>query len=517
MSTRIISLKKVMAMLLAMSTLSCSSSNTAVEEVPYLTVKSVSSQSLTAAGGEIIISVSSWPKATAQANADWITLKSSTPLDKLTSFVFTAQANEGNAREAIITITAGEKSTPVTISQEKKNIQVVNPMIDENLPAVKAAKELGLGWNLGNQLDAYANGVANETSWGNGKTTQETLNRIKEAGFTSVRIPITWLGKVGAAPAYIISADWLARAAEVVGYAEKAGLKAIINIHHDGHRTANADGTTTGGWLNIVEAVKNASANTSIKARLKAMWTQIAEYFKDKGEFLVFEGLNEIHDGKWGWGANRTDGGKQYAILNQWQQVFVDAVRATGGNNATRYLGISGYCTNPELTMQHLKLPTDPAKDRLLVSVHYYDPASFTLEDKFAEWGHTGAAGKKETWGDEEHLEKTFAALRTTYVEKGIPVYIGEMGCVRRNDSRSESFRKYYLEYVCKAARTHGMAVIYWDNGSPGAGRECSGLVNHATGAYVNNGKDVVEVMRKGYFSNNASYTLKSVYDNAPR
>ena len=107
---------------------------------------------------------------------------------------------------------------------------------------------------------------------------------------------------------------------------------------------------------------------------------------------------------------------------------FVDAVRATGGNNATRYLGISGYCTNPDLTIKHLQLPTDPTKDRLLISVHYYDPANFALENKFAEWGHTGALSKKEKWGDEEHLEKIFAALRTAYVEKGIPVYIGEWG-----------------------------------------------------------------------------------------
>lgn len=145
---------------------------------------------------------------------------------------------------------------------------------------------------------------------------------------------------------------------------------------------------------------------------------------------------------------------------------FVDAVRATGGNNATRYLGISGYCTSPNLTIKHLQLPTDQAKDRLLISVHYYDPATFALEDKFAEWGHTGAPSKKENWGDEKHLEKIFAALRTAYVEKGIPVYIGEMGCVHRNNNRSETFRKYYLEYICKAARTNGMAVFYWDNGN---------------------------------------------------
>lgn len=517
MSTKFICLKNVMAILLSINILSCSSSNSSIEELPYLTVKSVSPQNFAAAGGEITIRVSSYPIATAQSNAGWMTLKSNTSSDNLTSFAFTAEANKGNAREAGITITAGEKETSIIITQAANNEQESKPAIDENLPAVKVAKELGLGWNLGNQLDAHVNEIADETSWGNGKVTQETLLKVKQAGFTSVRIPVTWLGKVGEAPHYHIDTDWMNRVAEVVEYAEKAGLKAIINIHHDGHRHIHEDGFDEHRWLDIVGAAQNKDMNTAIKEQLKSMWTQIAQRFENKGEFLIFEGLNEIHDGRWGSGTNTTDGGKQYAILNEWQQVFVDAVRATGGNNATRYLGISGYCTSPNLTIKHLQLPTDPAQDRLLISVHYYDPATFALEDKFAEWGHTGAPSKKESWGDEEHLKKVFAALRTAYVEKGIPVYIGEMGCVHRNNNRSEAFRKYYLEYVCKAARTNGMAVFYWDNGNAGAGRECSGLMNHTTGTYVNNGKDVIDVMTKGYFSNDPSYTLESLYNNAPQ
>lgn len=450
MSTKFICLKNVMAILLSINILSCSSSNSSIEELPYLTVKSVSPQNLAAAGGEITIRVSSYPIATAQSDAGWITLKSNTSSDSLTSFTFTAKANKGNAREAGITITAGEKETSIIITQAANNEQESKPAIDENLPAVKVAKELGLGWNLGNQLDAHVNEIADETSWGNGKVTQETLLKVKQAGFTSVRIPVTWLGKVGEAPHYHIDTDWMNRVAEVVEYAEKAGLKAIINIHHDGHRHIHEDGFDEHRWLDIVGAAQNKDMNTAIKEQLKSMWTQIAQRFENKGEFLIFEGLNEIHDGRWGSGTNTTDGGKQ-------------------------------------------------------------------LEDKFAEWGHTGAPSKKESWGDEEHLKKVFAALRTAYVEKGIPVYIGEMGCVHRNNNRSEAFRKYYLEYVCKAARTNGMAVFYWDNGNAGAGRECSGLMNHTTGTYVNNGKDVIDVMTKGYFSNDPSYTLESLYNNAPQ
>lgn len=148
---------------------------------------------------------------------------------------------------------------------------------------------MGLGWNLGNQLDAHVNEIADETSWGNGKVTQETLLKVKQAGFTSVRIPVTWLGKVGEAPHYHIDTDWMNRVAEVVEYAEKAGLKAIINIHHDGHRHIHEDGFDEHRWLDIVGAAQNKDMNTAIKEQLKSMWTQIAQRFENKGEFLILK------------------------------------------------------------------------------------------------------------------------------------------------------------------------------------------------------------------------------------
>ena len=371
------------------------------------------------------------------------------------------------------------------------------------------ARKLGLGWNLGNQLDAYVDGMPDETCWGNGKATQQTFNKLAEAGITSVRIPVTWLGKVDEAPDYPIDKAWLNRVTDMVTYAENANLNVIINLHHDG-----ADSQY---WLSIKRASASEEANDSIKAQLKAMWTQIAQKFKYKGEFLIFESMNEIHDGGWGWGDNLNDQGKQYAILNEWNQVFVDAVRAVGGENDDRFLGIPGYCTNADLTLKHLALPEDGAEGRLMVAVHFYDPYEYTLNAKFSEWGHTGASGKKETWGDEDNVKKVFGQLSEKYVAQGIPVYVGEMGCVHRGNERAESFRKYYLEYVCKAAREYGMAPFYWDNGAKGAGRECSGLFDHATGEYLNNGKEIVEVMKKAVFTRDKAYTLDKVYDGAPQ
>lgn len=381
------------------------------------------------------------------------------------------------------------------------------PGIDATSPAT-VAQSLGLGWNLGNQLDAHQNGDPDETAWGNPKVTQEAIRQVAKAGFTTIRIPVTWINKVGPAPDYTIDAAWLNRVAEVVFYAENANLNVILNIHHDGAESKY--------WLNIKEAAKDEEVNRAVKAQLKAMWTQIATKFKNKGSFLLFEGMNEIHDGGWGWGENREDNGRQYAVLNEWNQAFVDAVRAVGGENEKRFLGIPGYCTNPDLTLEQLVLPADPAQ-RLLVSVHFYDPYTYTLECNFSQWGHTAQAGKKESWGDESHVKELFGKLKAKFIDQGVPVYLGEIGCVHRSNATEEAFRLYYLEYVTCAARTYGLAPIYWDNGSDKAGRECSGLFHRTTGAFLNNAEEVVNAMRRGVYGSGADYTLDAVYQKAPK
>lgn len=349
---------------------------------------------------------------------------------------------------------------------------------------------LGLGWNLGNQMDAFSNGVAEETCWGNGMATQQTFDSLKALGFTSVRIPVTWLGHVGPAPEYKIDTTWLDRVAELVGYAEKAGLKAIVNIHHDGADSKH--------WLDVKNAAKSDELNRRVKEQLRCMWTQIADKFRDTGHFLMFEPMNEIHDGKWGWGENRTDGGRQYEIVNEWNQVFVDAVRKSGGMNKKRYLGVTGYCTNIDLTIKYFRMPKDKVKDRLILSVHFYDPHNFTLEAKWNEWGQE-AMKNNGNRREEEHVDSVFSLLKKTYVDKGVNVYIGEFGCCRRADVEKEKYRKYYLDYVCRKAGENGLSLLYWDNGSRGSGRECSGLIDHATGRCIGNGAEIVQIMRDAY------------------
>ena len=456
-------------------------------------------------GGKFTVELSANGEYSYSIDNSWITETTDSKSRTMKDYTidFNVSANHGQERIGNITFTLGNISETVTVTQEKGEAATVSGETPWDICA-----SLGLGWNLGNQLDAHNDGIAEETAWGNQPTTQALFDQLASTGFTSVRIPVTWLGHIGEAPNYTIDAEYLNRVADVVGYAESAGLNAIINIHHDG-----ADSNY---WMNIKDAAKDETLNTSIKEQITAIWTQIANKFKDKGNFLVFESMNEIHDGGWGWGENLTDGGKQYAVLNEWNQVFVDAVRATGGNNTNRYLGVPGYVTNIDLTVEHFVLPKDIVNNRLMVAVHFYSPNEFTLNDEYSEWGHTGDSSKKPNWGDEEYLKSQLNRMKTKFIDNGIPAYIGEIGCVHRSNERSEAFRLYYLEYLCKAAKEYGMAPFYWDNGSASAGKECSGLFNHATGEILNNGLEVIEVMKRGIFDNSESYTLEYVYNNAP-
>ena len=459
----------------------------------------------------------------------WITLKDGTYKDyKITLGLVVAVNDSYETRTATVNVSAaGASAVTLTVTQEGKKI-VPDPTPGTN-EAWQLAKKLGLGWNIGNQMDAFYNGTwagdnflyPNETCWSGVLATQATFNGAKAAGFSSVRIPVTWLKMIGPAPDYKINETWLSRVYELVGYAEKAGLNVIINTHHDeNHHSIVENGVDIDTrWQDILGASKNPEVNAAIKAEIRAVWTQIAEKFKDKGDWLIFEGFNEINDGGWGWSADfRADPTKQCNILNEWNQVFVDAVRATGGNNATRWLGVPTYAANPSYEV-YAKMPDDPAR-RLMLSVHFYDPSEFTIGDaQYSDWGHTGAVGKKANGGDEDHVKEIFGNLFEKYVNKNIPVYVGEFGCSMRaqSDARAWAFYLYYMEYVTKAAKVYGLPAFLWDNGAKGDGKERHGYIDHGTGDYVGNSKIVIDLIVKAMTDNSASYTLQFVYDSAPK
>lgn len=387
--------------------------------------------------------------------------------------------------------------------------------VDNPNEAIDFVLSMGLGWNMGNSFDAHENGVSGETLWHDQAATQQTFDAVKAAGFGSVRIPITWMGHIGEAPEYKIEDALMERVAEVAGYAKNAGLKAIVNIHHDGFGAATDPEIRKNHWLLIEDASKDSAVNAAIEAKIAAVWTQIANRFKEEGDWLVFETFNEIQDGLWGNGTNRTDDGAQYRILNEWNQLALDAIRATGGNNVTRYVGIPGYVTQPHLTVEHLVLPKDQTPNRILVAVHSYDPWDYAGSGKYSEWGK---AGKNDVCpdGDEASYKAMLQSLYDTYVAKGVPVYFGEFGCVHRTNEQAEAVRKYYLEYVCHGFRQYQMTGFVWDNGYYIEGDDAFGLINHGNGEWIHNGEEIVKVMVDAWNNSDPAYTLDSIMAKAP-
>ncbi|MBQ3250906.1 MAG: cellulase family glycosylhydrolase [Bacteroidales bacterium] len=453
-------------------------------------------------GGEKTFTVTSSGQFSVVPGEKWLTAKKGARSGDKTVVTVTATKNYAlEARQTKITITSGDQKRYVEVSQ-KSATEAPSGDITKDYAA-----RLGIGWNLGNHFDAYNNGVSGETAWGNPKATQATMNKVKAAGFSTVRIPVTWMGHIGAAPDYKIDEKWLNRVAEVVGYAEAAGLNAIVNMHHDGADSKN--------WLDIKTAAKDPAVHQQILDQVSAMWRQIADKFKDKGDFLIFESFNEIHDGGWGWGENRNDGGKQYQCLNEWNQAFVDAVRASGGENANRILGIPAYCTNVDIAVQTFVMPEDVVEGRLIMAVHCYDPYDYTLPATKSEWGHTADESKKVSGNNEADLKRVFEKIYNNFIKKGIPVYMGEFGCVNRATAREQAFQQYYLKYYAKLAKTYFVPSIIWDNGAKGAGNEKHAFIDHGTGEYCSpEAKAAIEAMVDSYKN---TLSLEDIYNSAPK
>ena len=459
-------------------------------------------------GGEETITVTSATQPGVASNADWCGSQATRINSKKeTAVTILAGANRTeSAKTGKITISCGSKKVTVDVTVQGGTAPAT--ATTTALTPQMVFEAMGPGWNMGNHMDAINNGVASETAWGNPVCTQATMDGVKAAGFKAVRICTTWEGHIGDAPLYKIDDAWLSRVEEIVGYAEKAGLVAILNTHHD-----------ESYWLNIANAYPNPAKHEQIKDEIFNFWLQVAKRFQDKGEWLVFESFNEIQDGGWGWSDSfKSNPSVQYKVLNEWNQVFVDAVRCTGGNNATRWLGIPGYAASPTFTMKGLVLPTDyTSANRLMVAVHDYDPYNYTLNDPLVRrWGHTAESSLRCSSDDEGAILATFGQIKSAYLDKGIPVYLGEMGC-SRHQVDDLPFQKYYTEYFCKAAANHLLPGYLWDNGATGTGPEKHAYIDHGTGQFVDNAaKELVQLIVKAFTSSDASYTLDSVYNSAP-
>ncbi len=490
------------------STTPASSAPTAITLTPSATALSVEAEGK---AYDLTISAPARPKVEIPADGKaWISLKDGVFKDYKITVTLTIAANTTyDPRTSEITVSAtGVPSLKLTVNQEGKEV-VVDPTLPDNT-AVAMAKKIGFGWNMGNQMEAHNDGNPSETAWTGVLCTQAALDAVAEAGLKSVRIPVTWINLIGPAPDYTLDETRLSRLKEIVGFAHNAGLFTIINIHHDG-----ADSKY---WL----SVRQGADNDAILDKIGKVWTQLANAFADCDDWLVFESFNEIHDGGWGWSDEYlTAAGKkrQNDILNGWNQKFVDVVRATGGKNATRWLGVPGYCASPEFTLDDgFKVPTDKA-GKIMVAVHDYTPYKFAQTAEVNQWGHNRTVELKDPTYGEDYMKELFNRLYTRWVANNIPVYLGEFGCANRTDEKGFAAQLYYLEYMSKCASVFGMGGLIWDNGAKGAGNDVYGIFNHGTGAYMDKdrGPRIVEACLRGYTSTDPTYTLQSVYDSAPQ
>nr|QJT73066.1 Cel2 [uncultured bacterium] len=368
---------------------------------------------------------------------------------------------------------------------------------EQSLPsndAMAVTAMLGFGWNLGNHFDSHNNGEKVPASWGSwwdkATPTEALYQKMAAAGVSTVRMPVTWGPWEGEAPTYTIESEYMELVAQNVFWARDAGLNVVLNTHHDEY------------WQDIYTASISADTNSAIEERIEATWKQIAEYFKNEGDYLIFESFNEIQDGGWGYGKNATDGGKQYAILNGWNQLVVNTIRATGGNNSTRWIAVPGYAAAPSFTMNYLTIPTDAA-GKIIVAVHCYDPYNFTLaENLVPTWG---------TEGDKKAITDVLYQLKEKYIDQNIPCYLGEFGCSRHETDEENAYRAYYLEYFCRAAHFAGLSACIWDNFNPGGGSEHHAYFSHNDGSWMDNSESLVKMMINAVTSTDPSYTLESI------
>ncbi|NIA56435.1 glycoside hydrolase family 5 protein [Massilia sp. TW-1] len=321
--------------------------------------------------------------------------------------------------------------------------------------AQQIASSIRIGFNIGNTMEA----IGGETAWGNPPVSNALIQAVKQAGFNAIRLPVAW-DQYADQKTGQISATWLARVKQVVQYCVDNDLYVLVNVHWDG------------GWL---EKNITADKKDAVNAKQKAYWEQIATTLRDFDEHVMFASANEPD----------TKDATGMAILMSHHQTFVDAVRATGGRNAYRVLVVQGPQTNIDLSVKLMPtLPADKLAGRLMAEIHFYDPFNFVLMTKDETWGNqayywgapnhsTTDAKRNSAWGEEDYVDAQFASLKKTFIDKGIPVVLGEFAAQRRTNLTGDALalhlrsRNYYHTYVVKKAAANGVAPFFWDVGAP--------------------------------------------------
>ena len=322
-----------------------------------------------------------------------------------------------------------------------------------NIPmksSIQIADDMGLGWNLGNTLDAHSEAPegatdpeAFETCWGNPVTTKVMIDKIKENGFKTIRIPVTWMEHIGAAPEYKVDEAWMARVKEVVDYAMANDLYVILNVHHDSE------------WL-----VPSYAQEAVVTDKLQKLWAQITAVFKDYNDHLIFEAVNEVREMgspvEWSGG---TEEGRR--VLNHYNAAAVNVIRNSGGNNDERSIMVPTYAASGcDAAIDGFVLPSSK---NLMVSIHAYAPYNFAM--------NCYDENQKDNFDEEDRaqLKADLDKFYGKFVAKGIPVVIGEMGTTNKNNLQD---RVEHAKYYISLAKERHIPCIWWDNGQHNIGAE---------------------------------------------
>lgn len=338
--------------------------------------------------------------------------------------------------------------------------------------------EMGTGWNLGNTFDGHTGFTPSETVWQNVKTTKELICSVHDLGFNTIRIPVTWGTMIDDENNYTIDEAWISRVQDVVDYAIEQDMYVIINIHHDG-----AEQT---GWLRIATDDKEA-----LYEKFGGVWNNIAERFKDYDEHLIFEAMNEVR------GENMTLA-EENAVIMDLNQIFVDTVRATGSNNAKRWLVVCGkYNTYDSLVNENggFELPEDSVENRIMLSVHFYTPWNFCGTESTATTTYTAEQLQNSNEREVKQLEQ--------FTSQGIPVIVGEYGCINKNNTEERAF---FLEGMNELFAKYNLIGIYWDQGWYDRSQNPDysfSIIDRSTGEPID--KEVTDAILRGFYTSEGS------------
>ncbi len=437
---------------------------------------SENSYEVDAAGGDIDITATTTGDFSITTSVDWIEeseLKSTTD----STVTFTVSENTSlYDREGYIVFTYNDLSDTAYVTQDASSATIDPDETGMTSDAMTLASYMEAGWNIGNSLEV----PDGETAWGNPKVNQALIDSVKAAGFNAIRIPCAWDAYIVDEDTYEVDEDWFARVKEVVDYCYNNDMYVILNIHWDN------------GWL---EEHPTYDYQDAVNEEQSALWKQIAVYFRDYDEHLLFAGTNEVHETDY---SDPDD--ENIEVQESYIQTFVNSVRRTGGKNYYRNLIVQTYNTSIDYGYDYQNMPTDTVEDRLMVEIHYYSPWDFcgATEDYKTQWGE--GYTDVSTWGQEDYLISEFEKMKTKYVDNNIPVVMGEYGALLRTSLQGVAYtnhvesRNYFLKTVTATAKEDGIIPFIWDNGT--TGDNGFGLFDRDTGEQVHS--DAISAIIEG-------------------